>query len=64
MLPVLSQNTYTQDNNNKILFQWTCNTPGNVGKNTMRIHGRLELSHLDEFHLVAVITAMNQKIGP
>lgn len=30
----------------------------------MRIHGRFELSHLDEFHLVAVITAMNQKNRP
>lgn len=30
----------------------------------MRIHGRLELSHLDEFNLVAVITAMNQKNRP
>lgn len=52
--------TYTQ-NKNTILFQWTCNTLGNVEENTLRIHGRLELSHLDEFHPVAMITTMNQK---
>lgn len=46
------------------LLQWTCNTPCNVGGNALRIHGRFELSHLDEFHLVAVITAMNQKNRP
>lgn len=49
---------------NKKLFWWTCNTPGNVGENTLGIYGRFELSHLDEFHLVAVITAMNQKNRP
>lgn len=53
----VTEHTY----NNTILYQWTFNTPGSVGENTSWIHGRLELSHLDEFHLVAMITAMNQK---
>lgn len=63
----VTKHTHTHknnNNNNTTLFQWTCNTMGNGGENTLRIHGRLELSHLDEFNLVAVITAMNQKNRP
>lgn len=33
-------------------------------KTTLRIHRRFELLHPDEFHLVVVLTAMNQKMGP
>lgn len=33
-------------------------------KTTLRIHRRFELLHPDEFHLVVVLTAVNQKMGP
>lgn len=68
-LPALSAVSHWKEWVRNTAFQWTCNTLMLNGKKTqkkttLRIHRRFELLHPDEFHLVVVLTAMNQKMGP